>query len=126
VAVQPPGEIFREIDDPSTGDRWFLVAGAPGGPGRLILAGHEGSAQSGAGKTEVQPRRDQPIIHAGDPLIVEEHTAVVDSRLEAVAFGPAVKGAAFQARLKIGGKMVRAWATAPGRAVLAAASEGAR
>ena len=39
--------------------------------------------------------------------MVEEHTAVVDARLEAVALGPAAKGGEFRARLKIGGKVVR-------------------
>lgn len=128
VAIQPYGEILREIDDPSTGNRWLLIAGTPGGPGRLILSGHRSGVQSGAGKTEMQPASaaNRPVIHAGDALIVEEHTAVVNARLEAVALNPALKGAPFKARLKIGGTILRVWATAPGRAVIAAAGEGGR
>jgi flagella basal body P-ring formation protein FlgA len=41
---------------------------------------------------------------------------VADVRLEAVALGPAVKGAHFKARLKLGGKVVRAVAVSEGRA----------
>ena len=48
--------------------------------------------------------------------MVEEHTAVADVRLDAVALGPAVKGAHFKARLKLGGKVVRAVAVSEGRA----------
>ena len=59
------------------------------------------------------------MIHAGDKLIVEEHTAVVEARLEAVALGPAAQGAVFKARLKIGGKVVRAVAVSAGHAVFA-------
>jgi hypothetical protein len=47
---------------------------------------------------------------------VEEHTEVVDVRLEAVALEPAVKSAHFKARLKIGGQVVRVVAVSSGRA----------
>ena len=63
------------------------------------------------------------MIRAGDALLVEEHTAVVDARLEAVALESAAKGARFKARLKIGGKVVRAVAISPGRAGFAPESE---
>ena len=121
AANQSPGETFREIDDPSTGDRWLLVAGHPGGPGRLVLAGRQESVQYGAEKPAMQlaPAGERPVIQAGDTLVLEEHSAVVEARLEAVALGPAVRGAPFKARLKIGGKVVRAVAAAAGRAVLA-------
>ena len=55
--------------------------------------------------------------------MVEEHTAVADVRLEAVALEPAVKGAHFKARLKIGGKVVRVVAVSPGRASFAPEGE---
>jgi hypothetical protein len=60
------------------------------------------------------------VIHAGDRLIVEENTAVVESRLEAVALGPAVVGSPLDARLKVGGKVVRAVALGRGRAAFLA------
>jgi len=127
VALQPGCKIFREIDDAATGDRWLLVAGVAGGPGWLILAEHRDVAESAA-KTELPLAEsvDRPVIRAGDAVIVEEHKALVDARLEAVALNPALKGALFRARLKLGGALVRARAIAPGSAVLAEASEGER
>jgi flagella basal body P-ring formation protein FlgA len=63
------------------------------------------------------------VIRTGDALLVEEHTAVVDARLEAVALESAAKGARFKTRLEIGGKVVRAIAISPGRAGFAPESE---
>lgn len=114
-----PGEIVREIDDPHTGARWLLVRDSthPGGPGRLMLVrGLREGVRSG--EPGIEPFL--PVIHAGDRLIVEEHTAVVEARLEAVALGPAVVGSPLDARLKIGGNVVRIVALAPGRAAFLA------
>ncbi len=115
---------MREIDDPHTGDRWLLLRdrGHPGGPGRLVLAARPGiepvSVRTAGGEQQAisatQGTPFHPVIHAGDQLIVEEHTAVVEARLEAVALGPAAQGAVFKARLKIGGKVVRAVAVSAG------------
>jgi hypothetical protein len=66
------------------------------------------------------------VTHAGDTVIVEEHTAVVDSRLEAVALGSAARGGEFQARLKIGGAVIRAIALDAGRASLVGSKEASR
>ncbi len=102
-------QLVREIDDPHSGARWMLLRdpGHPGGPGRMVLAGASRLA-------EKVPQR--PIIRAGDRLIVEENTAVVEARLEAVALGPAASGSAFDVRLEIGGRIARVVALAPGRA----------
>jgi hypothetical protein len=134
--IGPPGEIFREIDDPHTGDRWLVMRDAanPAGPGRLVLV-EAGEATSGrgtagdvrqTGDTARNVARLRPLIRAGDALVVEEHTRVVDAKLEAVALGPAAMGAEFRARLKVGGKVVRVVAVAAGRAVLVPESEGWR
>jgi hypothetical protein len=61
-----------------------------------------------------------PVIRAGDLIVVEEHTEVVDAVLEAVALGPAAEHGTLHARLRIGGRVVQATAVAPGRAQLAA------
>ena len=142
AALQPeppiPGHIFREIDDPSSGDCWLLERDAtdPGGPGRLVREERHArypvgqSGQPGAGSTlgpaaqqETRQRADRsaarlPVIHAGQRLIVEENTPVVEARLEAVALNPAAMGSVFKVRLAIGGKVVRAVAEGPGRAAL--------
>jgi len=124
------GQVMREIADPSTGDLWLLVRDVdrPAGPGRLVLAqqptGTSGVHQTrGSSAAQPVPAKEHSVIHAGDGLMVEEHTAVADVRLEAVALEPAVKGACFKARLKLGGKVVRAMAVSPGHAVLAPDSE---
>jgi hypothetical protein len=127
------GEVVREIDDPGTGDRWLLERDPehPGGPGRLVLTG-SGESRPRTGERwnagpETAPGADRtvplPVIHAGDHLIVEENTAVVEARLEAVALGTAVSGADLNVRLEIGGKVVRAVALGPGRAAFAPESE---
>ena len=133
TAQPPDDEIYREIDDANTGDRWLLSQdGAnPAGPGRMVRI--ESPASSLKGGTSRDPAqlaaaaghaaRLQPVIHAGDALLVEEHTAVADAWLEALALANAVVGAEFKARLRIGGKVVRVVAVAKGRAILAPESE---
>jgi hypothetical protein len=126
TAPQPRAEILKEIVDPSTGERWLLVrnAGDPAAPARLVLA--DGSQTSGGleHRRSAAIRPAQPMaIRAGDALIVEQHSAVVDARLEAVALESAAPGTQFAARLKFGGKVVRVVAAAPGRAVLAPQSD---
>ncbi|HTX74828.1 MAG TPA: hypothetical protein VMD29_01395 [Terracidiphilus sp.] len=124
----PPGNVIREIVDESTGDRWLLVrnANCPAGPGRLVRVAASAPAREGFEPSRGQDKsaagagdaQFHPVIHSGDVLVVEERTAVVDARLEAVALGPAAVGSAFRARLKIGGRMVQAIALAAGRAEL--------
>jgi len=115
---------MREIDDPSTGERWVLSGDRihPGGPGRWICIAMCAPARATArwnGSQGASAPARALVIHAGDELIIEEHTAVADARLEAVAVGSAASGAGFRARLKIGGKVVEAVALEPGRAVFA-------
>lgn len=118
-----PGEIVREIDDPSTGGRWLLMRDAahPAGPGRMVLVADGKAAADRVTAASMWRLRASRlfVIRAGDALIVEEHTPVVDARLEAVALGPASAGAEFNVRLKIGGKVLRAVALGPGRAAFA-------
>jgi hypothetical protein len=119
VAAFSSGAI-REIDDPHTGDRWLLEPNLthPEGPGRLVRTergarGGAGAASAGNGAGPVA------VIRAGDRLIVEENTAVVEARLEAVALGAAAPGFSLNVRLRIGGRVLRAVALGPGRAALA-------
>jgi hypothetical protein len=123
-AARASGPVLREIDDPWTGARWQLQRDEdhPGGPHRLLLVelGHAPVAGGAAAAPAKQPL----VIHPGDPLTVEEHTAVVDASLEAVALGQATAGMWFEARLKIGGRVLRVLALGPGRAILQAEPGG--
>lgn len=125
AAAAAGGQLVREIDDPSTGERWLLVRNErdPGGPGRLVLAGTGRNGMDGA-RERVQSRgQDQeplalPVIRLGDRLVIEEHTAVIDAVLEARALDTAARGSTLDVRLTIGGKVMRAVALGPGRAEL--------
>ncbi len=131
VPASPPESdanqaVVRVVRDPHTGVNWLLerTPDRPGGPGRMIPATLEqlklirsadaGNPNKSAGVI-VQP----PVIRAGDRIIVEERTAVVEARLAAIALGPAKNGALFNVRLAIGGKVLRATALGPGRAAIA-------
>lgn len=119
--------IVREIDDPHSGVRWLLLIDPqhPGGPGRLVPAaavGNERMQSKAEGQKAEAPQ--QPVIRAGEKLIIEEHSPSIDARLEAIALNPAVVGGTLTARLAIGGRVVRAMAVAPGRALLAPEKEG--
>lgn len=105
-----------EIDDPSSGMRWLLYASADGGPGRLVPVSSVAIAEKGRAATPSVP---VPLIYAGDRIVLEEHTPLVDSRLEAVALGSAAAGGTMRVRLAIGGRVVAAVALARGRALLA-------
>ena len=110
---QLPSAVVREIDDPNTGAHWLLVADHPGGPGRLVLSG----TITSIARTENEPL-PKPVVRAGDRLLLEEHSDLVDARLEATALSPAVDGGPLRVRLHVGGRIVSAIATGPGRATL--------
>jgi hypothetical protein len=116
----PQGQLYREIDDPSTGERWLLLRNRefPGGPGRFVRVATSGNAAGGGSEPLAsQLAAALPVIRSGDRVVVEEHTAVVDAVLEARAMKPAAVGAAFEVRLSLGGRVVRVVALGPGRAV---------
>lgn len=118
--------IVREIDDPHNGTRWLLIRNSdhPAGPGVLMMVsdGATGTRQrkSDGATLAIDAQALSPVIRAGERLIVEESTPVVEARLEAVSLGPAAVGSPLDVRLKVGGKVVRAVALGPGRAALRA------
>lgn len=136
TTVQPglaAGAVFKEIDDPGSGLRWLLIEDPahPGGPGRLVISG-EGKMvdQSRGGKAVDQSRpsaataiKSNPVIHAGEAVQLEEHTAVVNASLQAVALGSAIQGGTLRVRLRVGGRVFEARALGPGRAALEPAGE---
>lgn len=130
TALDVKDEVLRQIEDPTTGDLWLLVRNAsrPGGPGRLVLARQRSGTQRLTVNGAWQPLQAgiRPVIRTGDTVAVEEHTAVLDVQLEATALEPAVRGAVFKARLKIGGNVVRVMAIAPGHAAFAQENEVGR
>ena len=133
ASAHPGSEIIREIDDPSSGQRWLLVRddSHPGGTGLLLpMDARRDRTESGPitapGAAAAPAQDDLPMIRSGDHVEIEEHSVTVDARLEAVALMPAGRGSAFNARLAIGGQVVRAVAVAPGRAIFADRNEATR
>jgi hypothetical protein len=113
--------MVREIDDAQLGIRWRLMRDPKdaGGPGVWVSAAtRENRLGTNAG-AQADDQGWAPVLRAGDRVVVEEHTAVADAHLEAVALGPAGAGTTFAVRLKIGGRIVHAVALGPGRAALA-------
>lgn len=118
------GSVFKEIDDQGSGLRWLLVEDPahPGGPGRLVsLRSDETKAKPG--KSAARVVKTNAVIHAGDTVQVEEHSAVVDASLQAVALSSAIPGEMFRVRLRIGRRVVKARALAVGRAALEPAGD---
>jgi len=89
----------------------------------VLLKERAESANDPLANSGERPKKNReaqaPMIRSGDKLVIEEHSALVEARLEAVSLGKAVQGAEFNARLAIGGKVVRAVAISPGRAAFA-------
>ena len=130
VWLPTAGGAIREIDDSANGDRWLLFhdENQPGGPGRLIrvenldrgcAAVTLGRARSGIVYSAL--RSSKIVIHSGDTLLVEQHTAVVDAVLDATALEPGIPGGTLKVRLKVNDKVVLAVAKEEGRAGLAPA-----
>jgi hypothetical protein len=124
-------QVIREIDDPHSGARWLLMRNDshPAGPGRLVLIAatctqpEQGEHEDKSSCVAKEKTHLNPVIRTGDQLIVEENTAVIEARLEGVALGSATLGSAFDVRLKIGGKIARVVALAPGRAAFQSGTE---
>ena len=109
-----PGE--HVIADPHTGRRWLLARDPehPGGPGKLVEAPVGEAAKSNACHI---------VIRTGDCVLLEEMTPVARGVFETVALSSARQGASLRVRLRIGGRVVRAIAIGPRRAIVVAGDE---
>ena len=137
LQVPSPGcnskDFVREIHDAGSGLRWMLFRNDShaGAPGRLVLNASRGNADETQGCASGLDQESLPgvdafrevVIRAGDRLTIQEYTSRVDLRLEGVALTPAANGDAFNVRLRIGGRTVRAIALKPGKAMLAPQAE---
>lgn len=121
-ALGAPFHGVGRFRDPHTGICWCLLSNAltPAGPARWVAST---SREDSCVQAETERGPQGLAIQRGDRVVVEEHTRAVDAFLEAVAMGPAAVGASLDLRLKIGGRVVRAAAIAPGRAALLPATE---
>jgi hypothetical protein len=115
VRVLPAQEpASGERIDGQTGAVWALVRDRahPADLPRWLLV-EAGNTMDDAARPV---RREPPVIHAGDRIVVEEHTAVADARFEAMALTSAPKGDRLRARIAIGGRIVLAQAIGAGEA----------
>jgi hypothetical protein len=117
---------IRTVEDYGTHQHWMLLQNLsrPAAPAVLIQRPLDFScARLSLERPDLRFPSDReslslPVIHAGNYLIVSEHTRVLDAELEAIALRPAAIGEGLTVRLKFGGRTRNAIATAPGRATL--------
>lgn len=121
VSTVPPelaaAAVQREIDDPGSHLRWLLVEDPshPGGPGRMVAMG---AGAGSASRRAAAVAKAKPVVRSGDVVQVEEHSAVVDASLQAVALNSAALGERIRVRLLVGGRVIAAVVLGPGRAAL--------
>jgi hypothetical protein len=119
-------ETVRAVGDPATGDCWLLERhnGHSGGPGRWLRTARGDAACGKAGgapeasRMRAGERAGEPVIRAGERIVVEAKTPVFQARLEAVALEPGWPGAVLRVRLPGRGSVLHAVALGPGRARL--------
>jgi len=117
---------IRVIQDRGTRQRWLLLQDMkhPAAPARLFPESSEFSCARLPLKASESYSRVNiqnvliPVIHAGDSLILSEHTSVFDAELAAIALKAAAIGEGLTVRLKFGGRTLGAVATAPGHATV--------
>jgi hypothetical protein len=122
---------LRIIDDQGTGRRWLLVRqfDRPEAPALLLQMSLNQScsqlliADSAWRSPTAHQKLSLPIIRPGDSVILSEDSEISDARLEAIALQPAATGQVLMVRLKLGGHLLRAVATAPGSALIADRNE---
>lgn len=109
----------RELIDPCIGSRWQLLVDSehPSWPGRLVLKSASEAHISNApgqylsGQVETRKHASNgigqyapaaitpPVIHAGDHVIVDQQSQVIQAQFDAVAMEQAVVGQRLKVRL---------------------------
>lgn len=125
AAIDGRYRLARTIKDFSTQQRWLLLEDSshPAAPALLMeearTAGCAGRwTQSTVSRASI-PSFVPIVIHAGDPIIVSEHTRVADAELEATALRTAAVGDPLLVRMKFGDLTLKAIAVSPGHAKVA-------
>ena len=117
---------IRVVEDRGTGRRWLLLQDLehPSAPARLypwssqFPCAHLFAEGSQSRSPENTQNVSFPVIHAGDALLLSEHTRIADAELEGTALTSAALGETLTVRLKFGRRTLKAIATAPGRAAV--------
>lgn len=140
VSAQPqapcetPNRAIRWIDDPATHLRWILLKDPRHPAAPAVLAPMQSNSgcvlRSGENRVAVESNCFSqpaiPLIHGGETLIVEQHSAAADAQLEGTALGPAAIGEALRVRLKKSGKILSVIADGPGHATMPAGGSQVR
>jgi len=113
-------QLLRVIHDPSTRTRWLLYRDPshPAAPAHLIPESEAAEVAGFSGTLSKSIKSPDLVIHAGDRVSVEEHTAVSSMYLEGVALSSAAEGEPLKVRLDLsmGQKQIAVLAVGPGRA----------
>ena len=117
---------IRVVEDRGTGQRWLLLEDLehPSAPARFYSWSREFSCAhlfaEGSQLHSAENTRNVslPVIHAGDALLLSEHTRIADAELEGTALTTAAPGETLTVSLKFGRRTLKAIATAPGRAAV--------
>jgi hypothetical protein len=121
-----PYRAMRFIDDPGAGRHWVMLQqlDRPEIPPLVVLIPRDHPCVSPdfevfvQGSSPVFQNRSTKVIHLGDHILLSQSTAKLNAQLDAVALHSAAVGEAFSVRLQVGGHLVQAVATSPGRATL--------
>jgi hypothetical protein len=121
---EPSKQVNREWVDPCLGSRWQLVLNSahPSWPGRVMLvdasgggssvraskhlpskAGSAGTRGTGWAAVSTQADLSLPVIRAGDQVVVDQRSTVIQARFQAVALESARMGEKLRVRLSTGG-----------------------
>jgi hypothetical protein len=116
--------LIRFVDDPSTKQHWLLLKdlSRPANPALFVEesleAGAETRSTSATPSRSSVPTHSIAVIHAGDSILLSEHTRIIDAEFEATALHAAAMDEVVDVRMKFGNRTLKAVATGPRRATV--------